>query len=152
MHASNLYSPIKRPYIIKFLLFIGDASAVAANGSSLVLSVVDGTACPGGDLKYNCTVTATRVDFELRWKEAMTTTIIAQYVYDSQTSLIAQYHANFKFNATIIPPNYTLTSTATLSGALLSHNNITLECLLQGFNQLSLSDTIVTAGIQKLHD
>ena len=47
--------------------------------------------------------------------------------------------------ASIIPPDYTLTSTATLSGALLSDDNITLQCRV--FVQISpMIDTIVTKG------
>ena len=76
----------------------------------------------------------------------MTTSPLAQYLYDFPMSLTVRNIAGFTFNASIIPPNYTVTSTATLSGAQLSHNNFTLECLLLGFGQPSLSDIIVTTG------
>ena len=82
----------------------------------------------------------------------MVTESEVQYLNDFPMTLTVQSLASFTINATIIPPNYTLTSTATLSGAQLSHNKITLECQLLGPGQPSLSDTIVTAGIQKLHD
>ena len=80
----------------------------------------------------------------------MTTSPLAQYLYDFPMSLTVRNIAGFTFNASIIPPNYTVTSTATLSGAQLSHNNFTLECLLLGFGQ-PLSDTIVTTDISYKH-
>ena len=79
----------------------------------------------------------------------MTTTPIVQNFYDGL--MAAKSLAGFTINATKIPPDYTLTSTATLSGAQFSHNNFTLECLLLGTDQ-PLSDTIVTAGTRVCSD
>ena len=76
----------------------------------------------------------------------MTTTPVVQYLYDLPDTPTTETLNGFIFNATIIPPNYTLTSSATLNRALFSHNNFTLECLLKGAGQPSLSNTVVTAG------
>ena len=61
-------------------------------------------------------------------------------------SLTNQSIAGFSTTASIIPPDYTLTSTATLSGALLSDDNITLQCRVFVQNP-AMIDTIVTKGI-----
>ena len=118
---------------------------MAAN-SSLELSVVKGTACPGGDLEYTCTVsTTTTMVFSIRWMH-LGSTIPVIFQYDEPITLTNQSIAGFSTTASIIPPDYTLTSTATLRGALLSDNNITLQCQLFVQNP-PLPGTIVTEGI-----
>ena len=87
-------------------------------------------ACPGGELVYNCTVSSNSDMVSLRWREAMTTIPLVQYVYDFPQSLTDKTLGDFTTTASIIPPDYTLTSTATLRGAQFSHNNYVLECLL----------------------
>ena len=117
---------------------------MAAN-SSLVLSVVKGTACPGGDLEYTCTVsTTTTMVFSIRWIHLGSTAVF--YQYDEPVTLTNKNIAGFSTTVGIIPPDYTLTSTATLSGALLSDNIITLQCQLFVQNP-PLPGTIVTEGI-----
>ena len=69
------------------------------------------------------------------------------YQYDEPVTLTNKSIAGFSTTANIIPLNYTLTSTATLSGALLSDDNITLQC--QTFSPIII-DTIVTKGISML--
>ena len=115
---------------------------MAANSS---LSVVKGTACPGGDLEYTCTVSTTiTMVFNIRWIHSGSTQVI--YLYSDPTTLTNQSITGFSTTVSVIPPNYTLTSTATLSGALLSHDNITLQCRV--FVQSPpMIDTIVTKGI-----
>ena len=89
---------------------------MAAN-SSFELSVVKGTACPGGDLEYTCTgSTTTTIVFNMRWIHLGSTQVI--YLYSEPVTLTNQSIAGFSTTASIIPPDYTLTSTATLSRAL----------------------------------
>ena len=103
---------------------------VAEALSSLNLNAVKGTACPGGELVYNCTVSSsTRMDFDIRWREAMTILPSVFYLYDQP--LNNGSFGDFTTTASIIPPDYTLTSTATLRGAQFSHNNYVLECFSQ---------------------
>ena len=116
---------------------------MAAN-SSFELSVVKGTACPGGDLEYTCTVSTTiTMVFNMRWIHSGSNVF---YLYTDPMSLTNQSIAGFSTTASIIPPDYTLTSTATLSGALLSDDNITLQCRVFVQNP-AMIDTIVTKGI-----
>ena len=112
------------------LLFVSQSLSVAEAVSSLNLSAVKGTACPGEELVYNCTVSSsTRMDFEMRWREAMTITPTVFYFYDQP--LANDSFGNFTTTASIIPPDYTLASTATLRGAQFSQNNFVLECFSQ---------------------
>ena len=59
----------------------------------------------------------------------MTITPTVFYFYDQP--LANDSFGNFTTTASIIPPDYTLTSTATLRGAQFSHNNYVLECFSQ---------------------
>ena len=118
-------------------------TGVAAN--SLTLSAVKGATCPGGEMVYNCTVSSSTTAFELRWREAMTTTPLVQYVYDLPQFLTDKTLGDFTTTVSIILPNYTLISTATLRGAQFSHNNFVLECYtLQPF--ITSNKTIVIEG------
>ena len=82
---------------------------MAAN-SSLELSVVKGTACPGGDLEYTCTVsTTTTMVFSLRWMH-LGSTILVIFQYDEPMTLTNQSIAGFSTTASIIPSDYTLTT------------------------------------------
>ena len=128
-------------WLYNYALYTG----VAAN--SLALIAVKEAACPGEELVYNCTVSSNTAVFELRWREAMTTTPLVQYVYDAPQTLTDKTLGDFTTTAGIIPPDYTLTSTATLRGAQFSHNNFKLECLT--FQQISISNnkTILIRGI-----
>ena len=114
--------------------------------NSLVLSTVKGTACPGGDLVYNCTVSSTSMQFTMRWREAMTVSPSIFYLYDDPATHTTKSLADFMTTASIIPPDYTLTSIATLSGAQFSHNNFVLECFLSTIMNPELPATIVTKG------
>ena len=130
--------------IYRIIILYIDHPALAAN--SLVLSAVKGTACPGGDLVYNCTVSSTSMQFTMRWREAMTVSPSVFYLYDEPETHTVKSLDDFTTTASIIPPNYTLTSIATLSGALLSHNNFVLECFLGTTMNPESPDTIVTKG------
>ena len=111
------------------------------------LSVVKGTACPGGDLEYTCTgSTTTTMVFNMRWIHSGSTKTQVFYLYSDPMTLTNQSIAGFSTTVSIIPPDYTLTSTATLSGALLSDDNITLQCRIFVQNP-PMIDTIVTKGI-----
>ena len=68
------------------------------------------------------------------------------YLYDEPATHTVKSIDDFSTTASIISPNYTLTSIATLSGALLSHNNFILECLLGTIMNPESPDTIVTKG------
>ena len=68
------------------------------------------------------------------------------YLYDEPATHTTKSLADFVTTASIIPPDYTLTSIATLSGALLSHNNFVLECFLGTVMNPESSATIVTKG------
>ena len=68
------------------------------------------------------------------------------YLYDEPGTHTVNSFDDFMTTASIIPPDYTLTSTATLSGALLSHNNFVLECFLGTITNPESPDTIVTKG------
>ena len=59
------------------------------------------------------------------------------YLYDQP--LNNGSFGDFTTTASIIPPDYTLTSTATLRGAQFSHNNFVLECLT--FQPVLISST-----------
>ena len=58
----------------------------------------------------------------------MTAIPLVQYVYDFPHTLTDRTLGDFTATASIIPPDYTLTSTATLTGPQFSHNNYVLEC------------------------
>ena len=115
--------------------------------NSLVLGVVKGSACPGGDLEYTCTVsTTTTTAFVMRWSHlGSPTNTDVFYLYDEPGTLTNKSIAGFNTTVSIIPPDYTLTSTATLRGAMLSNNNITLQCRLQVLDP-PLPSMIVTEG------
>ena len=118
-----------------------------AVNSSLLLSAVKGTACPGGDLEYTCTVSTTiTMVFNMRWQSGSIAENQVFYLYNQPSTLTNMSTADFTTTVSIIQSNYTLTSTATLSGALLSHNNITLKCRLFVKNPPALIETIVTEG------
>ena len=68
------------------------------------------------------------------------------YLYDEPATHTVKSFADFSTTASIIPPDYTLTSIATLSGALLSHNNFVLECFLGTIMNPESPATIVTKG------
>ena len=109
----------------------------------LTLSALQGAACPGGELVYNCTVSSSTAAFELRWREAMTTTPLVQYLYDLSATLTTNTLSDFTITVGVIPPDYTLKSTATLRGAQFSHNNFVLECLT--FQPVLISSTKIVA-------
>ena len=79
----------------------------------------------------------------MRWIHLGSTPSI--YLYHEPVTLTNKSIAGFNTTASIIPPDYTLTSTATLSGALLSDNNITLQCRVF-VQDPPMIDTIVTEG------
>ena len=101
------------------------------SGNTLTLTAVTGnTACPGGDLVFNCTITSTTGNINivnLRWRRAGASSPAVIYVYTSNELHNTHMFDGFTTNAHNIPPN-TLTSTATLRGAQFSHNNYVLEC------------------------
>ena len=119
---------------------------MVANPPSLVLNDVKGPACPGGDLEYTCTASFTTTLFSLRWIESYNLASQIIYLYNFPVTLTNSSIAGFNTTVSIIPPDYTLTSTATLSRSLLSDDNITLQCQL--FIQSPVSaETVVTKGI-----
>ena len=120
-------------------------ATASSNPPSLVLNDVKGPACPGGDLEYTCTASFTTTLFSLRWIESYDLASQIQYLYNFPETLTNNSIAGFTTTVSIIPPDYTLTSTATLSRALLSHDNITLQCQL--FTQSPVSEIVVTKGI-----
>ena len=124
-------------------LSIGLAAVVA--NPSLVLNDVKGPACPGGDLVYTCTASFTTTLFSLRWIQSNDLTGQIIYHYEIPQTLTNNSIAGFTTTVSIIPPDYTLTSTATLTRALLSDDNITLQCQL--FTQSPVSEIVVTKGI-----
>ena len=130
-------------YSYYYFLSIGLTAVVAS--PSLVLNDVKGTACPGGDLEYTCTASFTTTFFSLRWIESNNLASQIIYLYNFPETLTNNSIAGFTTTVSIIPPDYTLTSTATLSRALLSHDNITLQCQL--FTQSPVSEIVVTKGI-----
>ena len=67
------------------------------------------------------------------------------YLYNLQHTLTNMSIVGFITTASRISPNYTLTSTATLSRAQLSDDNITLQCLMDVMNP-PLPHAIVTEG------
>ena len=78
----------------------------------------------------------------------MTTIPLVQYVYDLPQSLTDKTLGDFTTIASIIPPDYTLTSTATLRGARFSHNNFVLECYTLQPNLIITSNkTVVIEGV-----
>ena len=127
------------------LIFIIVFSAHAA--PSLKLSVVKGTTCPGGDLEYTCTAsTNTTSTFSMRWIHEVGSSLTQIfYLYNEPHTLTSKTIAGFTTTASRISPNYTLTSTASLSGALLSDDNITLQCKMFIMNP-PLPHAIVTEG------
>ena len=134
--------------IYSFTLYHVGLCAVAtasSNPPSLVLNVVKGSACPGGDLEYTCTASFTTTLFSLRWIESNNLASQIIHQYDAPETLTNNCIAGFITTVSIIPPDYTLTSTATLSRALLSDDNITLQCQL--FIQSPVSEIVVTKGI-----
>ena len=66
------------------------------------------------------------------------------YVYDLNNTHGNRNLGDFTTTVSIIPPDYTLTSNATLRGAQFSHNNYVLECL--SLTLISLNGTIVIEG------
>ena len=123
------------------------------SGNTLTLTAVTGnTACPGGDLLFNCTITSTTGNINivnLRWRKAGASSPAVIYVYTSN-EYIHNTHMfdGFTTNAHNIPPN-TLTSTATLRGAQFSHNNYVLECntLLTHIQPNSRTAAVAIEGI-----
>ena len=113
------------------------------------MSAVKGVACPGGELVYNCTVHSSNTpEFDLRWKAPFRILTEVIYLYDINTTHGIKTLGDFTTTVSSIPPDYTLTSTATLRGAQFSHNNYVLECLtFQAF--ITLNKTIVIEGIAK---
>ena len=96
---------------------------------------------------YNCTVSSsTRMDVDVQWRVAMTIAPPVFYLYD--LPLNDDSFGEFTTTASILPPNYTLTSTATLRGAQFSHNNYVLECFSQ-VQTPGLSGSAVLQGICK---
>ena len=86
--------------------------------------------CPGGDLVFNCTITATTGNFNFNWRrEGASLSSGASYLYNDGNYASLSFDG-FTINAYNIPPVYTLTSTAKLRGAQFSHNNYVLECLI----------------------
>ena len=124
----------------------GVLATASSNPPSLVLNDVKGPACPGGDLEYTCTASFTTTLFSLRWIESNNLASQIIYLYNFPVTLTNNSIAGFNTTVSIIPPDYTLTSTATLSRALLSDDNITLQCQL--FTQSPVSaEIVVTKGI-----
>ena len=79
---------------------------------------------------FNCTITATTDNFNFNWRrEGASLSSGASYLYIDGNYASLSFDG-FTINAYNIPPDYTLTSTATLRGAQFSHNNFVLECLL----------------------
>ena len=80
----------------------------------------------------------------------MPITPVVQYFYHSPQTLTDKGFGDFKTTASIIPPDYTLTSTATLTGTQFSHNNYVLECWLlrPNLDVIKSSKTIVIEGMK----
>ena len=68
------------------------------------------------------------------------------YLYNEPDTLTNKSIVGFTTTASRVSPNYTLTSTATLTRAMFSDNNITLQCQMFIINP-PLPRTIVTEGI-----
>ena len=96
---------------------------------------------------YNCIVSSHTAVFELRWRGAMPITPLVQYFYHFPQTLTDKGLGDFTTTASIIPPDYTLTSTATLRGAQFSHNNYVLECLTFQPILISNNKIILIRGI-----
>ena len=123
------------------------------SGNTLTLTAVTGnTACPGGDLLFNCTITSTTGNINivnLRWRRAGASSPAVIYVYNSNEHIHDTFiFDGFTTNAHNIPPN-TLTSTATLRGAQFSHNNYVPECytLLTHIQPTSKTAVVAIEGI-----
>ena len=129
------------------LCFILHDYMVSAAGNTLTLTAVNGnTTCPGGDLVFNCTITATTDNFNFNWRrEGASLSSGASYLYIDGNYASLSFDG-FTINAYNIPPDYTLTSTATLRGAQFSHNNYVLECLTLTPPRRSMTATIVLQG------
>ena len=91
---------------------------LSAAGNTLTLTAVNGnTTCPGGDLAFNCTITATTDNFNFNWRrEGASLSSGASYLYIDGNYASLSFDG-FTINAYNILPDYTLTSTATLRGA-----------------------------------
>ena len=77
---------------------------------------------------FNCTITATTDNFNFNWRrEGAFLSSGASYLYNDNYASLS--FDGFTINAYNIPPDYTLTSTATLREAEFSHDNYVLECL-----------------------
>ena len=113
---------------------------LSAAGNTLTLTAVNGnTTCPGGDLVFNCTITATTDNFNFNWRrEGATLSSGASYLYtdgnNKYPSLIS--FDDFTINSYNIPPDYTLTSIHCYTGVLTltpPPRSITATIVLQGY-------------------
>ena len=97
---------------------------------------------------FNCTITTTTNIFNFNWRrEGATLSSGASYLYnDGNNKYSSLSFDGFTINAYNIPPDYTVTSTATLRGAQFSHNNYVLECLTLTPPPRSMTATIMLQG------
>ena len=102
---------------------------------------VHGATCPGGDVVFVCNITSRTV---FAWRYPLNITAAAIFF---NNELPANKTLNdFVIAAHIETPNDFIYSTASLTGALLSHNNIVLQCWAPG---LAKNGTVTIAGSYK---
>ena len=104
---------------------------------------VHGPTCPGGDVVFVCNATFSSRFFSFQWRDPMNITTVAQFSYD-QLPAPDIHFKGFVTTARAVPPDFTIHSTATLMGALLSHNNMVLQCWYTSL--LFADETVTIAG------
>ena len=105
------------------------ANSAAAVLRNLTLEKTNEVTCPGGEAVFTCTATSNDfISLGLIWREAGTTTPVVVYLYELPHNLVPRQLDDFTTNASIVPPNYTLLSTATLRGAQFNHDKFVIEC------------------------
>lgn len=114
----------------------------AAALENVSLKVSTEMACPADQIVLTCTVfSSSRAFIVGRWGIVGTLTF---GFFISDEPLMSDMFGDYTITRSIVPPNLTMISTATLPEAAFSHNNQTIECF--GIGIASLTETISVAG------
>ena len=108
----------------------------------LVLEAVHGPTCPGGIVEFVCNISS-RTFFA--WRDPVNITAAATFFKNELPA--NKSFKDFIVAAHTVTPADFISSTATLMGALFTHNSMVLQCWASG---LSANGTVTIAGTKPL--
>ena len=107
------------------------------------------TVCPGQDLVYNCTLTDVPTANVL-WAYSEQGVVVMQLslnvIGKSENSSISFGSFTIRVLQNTFDSNFSIVTTATLNGALLSHNNTNIRCIAVGIMDVNDDATILISG------